>query len=43
MKSLKEKRYDWSEVKTEIRETLGRFFYEKIKRRPMLLPIIMEV
>jgi ribonuclease J len=43
LKSLKEGSYDWTEVKTEIRENLGRFFYEKIKRRPMLLPIIMEV
>jgi len=43
LKNLKEGRYDWTEVKTEIRENLGRFFYEKIKRRPMLLPIIMEV
>ena len=43
MKSLREGNYDWTDVKNEIRETLGRFFYEKIKRRPMLLPIIMEV
>ena len=43
LKSLKERNYDWTDVKNEIRETLGRFFYEKMKRRPMLLPIIMEV
>lgn len=43
LKTLKEGSYDWTAMKSEIRENLGRFFYEKMKRRPMLLPIIMEV
>lgn len=34
---------DWSSLKWQIREFLGRYLYEKTKRRPMILPIIMEV
>ena len=30
-------------VKTKIRETLSRYFHERTKRRPMILPIVMEV
>jgi len=33
----------WSEIKNEITEILGPFLYEKTKRRPMILPIIMEI
>lgn len=42
-KCTKEGDCDWTSIKGQIRETLGRYFYEKMKRRPMLLPIIMEV
>jgi ribonuclease J len=30
-------------LKTKIRDTLARFFFERTKRRPMILPIVMEV
>ncbi|GGB57953.1 ribonuclease J1 [Fictibacillus barbaricus] len=33
----------WSEIKNEITDTLAPFLYEKTKRRPMILPIIMEI
>lgn len=34
---------EWASLKTQVRDTLGRFLYEQTKRRPMILPIIMEV
>ena len=33
---------EWSSLKTAVREALGRFLYEHTRRRPMILPIIME-
>lgn len=34
---------DWGKIKTEIKEELGEFVWKKTKRRPMIMPIIMEV
>lgn len=34
---------EWATLKNQVRETLGKFLYEQTKRRPMILPIIMEV
>jgi ribonuclease J len=34
---------EWSAIKSQIRDALGKFLYEKTRRRPMILPIIMEV
>lgn len=34
---------EWSAIKVQVREVLGKFLYEKTGRRPMVLPIIMEV
>lgn len=33
---------DWGKIKTEIRDSLGDFVWKRTKRRPMILPIIME-
>ncbi|SMQ71283.1 ribonuclease J [Bacillus sp. OV166] len=35
--------FEWSSLKQDIREELNRNLYEKTKRRPMILPIIMEI
>lgn len=34
---------DWSTLKTKIRDVLSDFIFEKTRRNPMILPIIMEV
>jgi ribonuclease J len=34
---------DWGYVKNKIRDTLSEFFYEQVKRRPMILPLVVEV
>ena len=34
---------DWSFVKDKIKHTLSEFLYEKTHRRPMILPVVMEV
>jgi ribonuclease J len=34
---------DWSFVKDKIRHTLSEFLYEKTHRRPMILPVVVEV
>lgn len=34
---------EWSTIKSNVRDALGRYLYEKTRRRPMILPIIMEV
>ncbi|MDS1029057.1 ribonuclease J [Bacillota bacterium LX-D] len=34
---------EWSTIKSNVRDTLGKFLYEKTRRRPMIMPIIMEV
>jgi ribonuclease J len=30
-------------LKTKIRDTLSRYFFERTKRRPMIMPIVLEV
>ncbi|AEO99450.1 ribonuclease J1 [Weizmannia coagulans] len=42
-KVMERKTTQWAEIKNEITDTLAPFLYEKTKRRPMIMPIIMEV
>lgn len=42
-KVMERKTSQWTEIKNEITDTLAPFLYEKTKRRPMIMPIIMEV
>jgi len=34
---------EWSNIKSQVRDSLGKFLYEKTRRRPMILPIIMDI
>ncbi|MGN1420233.1 MAG: ribonuclease J [Eubacterium sp.] len=34
---------DWNSVKTRLRDEISKLMYEKTKRRPMVLPILMEI
>ncbi|MGB9679479.1 MAG: ribonuclease J [Thermoanaerobacteraceae bacterium] len=34
---------EWASIKSMIKESLNSFLYEKTKRNPMILPIIMEI
>ncbi len=34
---------DWAFIKDKIKHTLSEFLYEKTHRRPMILPVVMEV
>jgi ribonuclease J len=42
-KLMNENVNEWASLKTHVKDTLGRFLYEQTRRRPMILPIIMEV
>ena len=35
--------HDWNAVKSGLRDELSRLMYERTKRRPMILPILMEI
>ncbi len=34
---------EWASIKSGVRDALGKFLYERTRRRPMILPIIMEI
>ncbi len=34
---------EWNTIKMRVKDSLSKFLYEKTRRRPMILPIIMEV
>jgi len=42
-KNMAKDTFEWAALKQEMRDDLNRYLYEKTKRRPMILPIIMEV
>lgn len=39
---LNKRMADWGKIKTEVKESLSDFLWKRTKRRPMILPIIME-
>ncbi len=41
--SLRRSGCDWYEIKNNVKEDITRFLYSRTKRKPMVLPIIMDV
>ncbi len=39
----KQRGADWSKIKLTVRDTMNEFIWKRTKRRPMILPIIMDV
>ncbi|WP_407891352.1 ribonuclease J [Lacticaseibacillus sp. N501-2] len=42
-KNLDHKEFDWSTLKQAVRDDLSHFLFDQTKRRPVILPVIMEV
>ena len=42
-KCLSNRNADWSRIKLVIRDTMSDFLWKRTKRRPMILPIIMDI
>lgn len=40
---LESKNADWGKIKMVVKDSLGEYIWKKMKRSPMILPIIMEV
>ena len=41
-KYVNKETFEWTNIKQEIRDTLNAYLFQKTKRRPMIIPIIME-
>ena len=41
--SLRRSGNDWHEIKTRVKDDVAKFLYSRTKRKPMILPIIMDV
>ena len=39
----RERTKNWAYVKANLRDKIGEFLYQKTKRRPMVLPVVIEV
>ena len=40
---LAEDGFDWGELKGQVRDEISKFLFDQTKRRPAILPVIMEV
>lgn len=41
-KYVNKETFEWTNIKQEIRDTLNSYLFQQTKRRPMIIPIIME-
>jgi ribonuclease J len=39
---LKRDQIEWGVIKTALRESMGNYFWEKTRRRPMILPVLLQ-
>jgi histidinol-phosphatase (PHP family) len=42
-KSLKARQIDYAQIKNNIKDELAKFIYKETKRKPMILPVLMDV
>ncbi len=42
-KSLKSRQIDFAQIKNNIRDELAKYIYKETKRKPMILPVLMDV
>ena len=42
-KALGKKTRDWATIKSVIKDDIAKFIFKETKRRPMILPIIMDI
>lgn len=40
---LQQDNFDWGELKGSVRDELSKFLFDQTKRRPAILPVVMEV
>ena len=43
LKCADQKQTDWASIKGSLKSAMGDFVYKETKRKPMVLPIIMDV
>ena len=43
IKNLPEEDNDWLVVQQDLRDAVGKFLYKKTARRPMILPILLDL
>jgi ribonuclease J len=42
-KSLKARQIDYAQIKNNIKDELAKYIYKETKRKPMILPVLMDV
>ena len=43
MHTIERRNPDWQSIKNDLRDALAKFIYQNTKRKPMILPVIMDV
>lgn len=43
VKTLDSKITEWNQIKSNVKDALSKYLYSKTKRKPVILPVIMNV